>query len=201
MPDGAAEPTFESLLEAILGPAYSMAVHMAPTREDAEESIQEAALLAYRAFRSFTPGTNFKAWFFRILTNVVRQRHRKSQREPQTTQLEEAPDLYLYIRTAEMGLHGRADDPAMLVMSKLTTEHVTSAISSLAEEYRVVAALFFVEEFSYEEIAGILDCPLGTVRSRLHRGRRMLQKALWRVAEEHGIVEALKTEGVAHASA
>jgi RNA polymerase sigma-70 factor (ECF subfamily) len=87
-----------------------------------------------------------------------------------------------------MAIGGPALDPAELVLSKLDAEQVTSAIGRLPDEYRVVAALYFVEDFSYQEIAGILDIPVGTVRSRIHRGRRFLQRALWRTAVEHGIV-------------
>lgn len=191
MGDAALQQEFSRHLETVLDGAYGLALHMARNREDAEDIVQEAALLAYRAFHTFQPGTNFKAWFLRIVTNCFRQRYRKAQRQPQTTELEDAPDLYLYCRTAEAGLHAQSEDPATLVLSKLDTEQVSAAIDGLPEDYRLAAALYFLEELSYEEIAGILDCPIGTVRSRLHRGRKLLQKALWQIAEEQGIIAAL----------
>jgi RNA polymerase sigma-70 factor, ECF subfamily len=194
MSESALQQEFERQLQPILGPAFSMALHLARDRDDAEDVVQEAALLAFRGFGSFQPGTNFKAWFFRILTNVFLHRYRKKQREPQMADIEDAPDLYLFCRTAEIGLHARCQDPAGLVMSQLTAEQVSAAIAALPDEYRVAATLYFVEEFSYQEIAEVMECPVGTIRSRLHRGRKLLQKALWRIAEEQGIIAALTAE-------
>lgn len=191
MGDAASQERFSRQLETVLDAAYGLALHMARNRDDAEDIVQEAALLAYRAFHTFQEGTNFRAWFLRIVTNCFRQRYRKARRQPQTTELEDAPDLYLYCRTAEAGLHARSEDPATLVLSRLDTEQVSAAIEGLPEDYRLVAALYFLEELSYEEIAGILECPIGTVRSRLHRGRKLLQKALWQIAEQQGIIAAL----------
>lgn len=191
MSEAARQHQFETLLDEVLDPAYGLALRFTRRTEDAEDIVQEAALLAYRAFHTFQVGTNFKAWFFRIVTNVFRQRYRKSKREPETTDLDDPPVLYLYCRTAEAGLHARAEDPAALVLGRLDTEQVTAAIDGLPEEYRVAATLYLLEELSYEEIAGILDCPIGTVRSRLHRGRRLLQKALWQIAEQQGVIAAL----------
>jgi RNA polymerase sigma-70 factor (ECF subfamily) len=165
---------------------------------DAEDLVQEAALQAFRAFDSFQEGTNFKAWFFRILTNLFINAYRRRQREPgidTLPDLEDAPALYLFKRTQEMGLHTWSSDPAALVLEKFGAEQVCSAIAALPEDYRIVSALYFMEEFSYQEIAEIVGCPVGTVRSRLHRGRRMLQKALWHVAEQQGFVGDLRPGG------
>lgn len=186
---------FESLLMPILGAAYGTARNMTRHNDDAEDLVQEAALRAFRAFHTFEEGTNFKAWFFRILTNLFYEKHRKREREPDTVSIEEAPDLFLYTQTVAAGLHERHTDPASLVLSNMTTEQIVAAIAALPEEYRVVASLYFMEEFSYEEIAAMIGCPIGTVRSRLHRGRKMLQKSLWHIAEEHGIVASLSAEG------
>jgi RNA polymerase sigma-70 factor (ECF subfamily) len=188
MTPGAARTDFEALLEPLLPAAFRAALHMARNRDDAEDLVQDAAVQAYRAFHQFTPGTNFKAWYFRILTNAFYQSHRRRQREPETTSVEDAPPLYLYTRAAEAGLHAQSADPASLVLGKLDREQVSAAIAALPEEYRVACALYFVEELAYAEIAEILGCPVGTVRSRLHRGRRLLQKALWQVAEEQGLL-------------
>jgi RNA polymerase sigma-70 factor (ECF subfamily) len=177
---------FEASLTPILTAAYGTALHMTRNCEDAEDLVQEAALQAFRAFDSFQEGTNFKAWFFRILTNLFINAYRKRQREPEIDTLsehEDAPALYLFKRTREMGMHSGNPDPAALVIEKVEVEQVSRAIAALPEDYRVVSVLYFMEEFSYQEIAAIVGCPVGTVRSRLHRGRRMLQQALWHVAD------------------
>ena len=189
-----ARADFESLLSETLPSAYRMAVQLTRNSDDAADLVQEAAVSAFRAFHTFTPGSNFRAWFFRITTNAFYQSYRKKRREPETTSVEDAGALYLFARTAEAGLHQQSPDPAGLVLGKLDQEQITEAIGRLPEEYRIPAALFFVEELAYAEIAEILGCPVGTVRSRLHRGRRLLQKALWEIAEQHGIVAALKME-------
>jgi RNA polymerase sigma-70 factor (ECF subfamily) len=186
---------FESYLTPILTAVYGTALHMTRNCEDAEDLVQEAALQAFRAFDSFQEGTNFKAWFFRILTNLFINAYRKRQREPEINSLsesEDAPALYLFKRTQEMGVHAWNPDPAALVIERMETEQIGRAIAALPEDYRVVAALYFMEEFSYQEIAEIVGCPVGTVRSRLHRGRRMLQKALWHIAEQQGIIADLR---------
>jgi RNA polymerase sigma-70 factor (ECF subfamily) len=183
-----AQIEFEALLSPIVQMAYGTAVRLTRNRTEAEDLVQDAALLAYRAFGSFQRGTNFKAWFFRILTNAFYSRHRKEKHEKANLSTEEVPALYLYTKTAEAGLHGRESDPASAIMDRLDTEQVSEALEALPTEYRVVATLYFIEDFSYQQIAEVLECPVGTVRSRLHRGRRMLQKALWAVAVERGIV-------------
>jgi RNA polymerase sigma-70 factor (ECF subfamily) len=189
---------FESYLTPILTAAYGTALHMTRNADDAEDLVQEAALQAFRAFDSFQEGTNFKAWFFRILTNLFINAYRRRQREPgidTLPDLEDAPALYLFKQTREMGIHAWNADPAALVLDRFETEQVCRAIAALPEEYRVVSALYFMEEFSYQEIAEMVGCPVGTVRSRLHRGRRMLQKALWHLAEQQGIVADLRPSG------
>jgi RNA polymerase sigma-70 factor (ECF subfamily) len=181
---------FEELLAPIFQMAYGTAVRLTRDRTEAEDLVQDAALLAYRAFGTFQQGTNFKAWFFRILTNAFYSRHRKEKHEKANLSTEDVPALYLYHKTAEAGLHGTEADPASAIMDHLDTERVNEALDTLPEEYRAVATLYFIEDFSYQQIAQVLGCPVGTVRSRLHRGRRMLQKALWEVAVERGIVKS-----------
>lgn len=193
-PPSAQLASFESLLEPLLDSAYGAAYHMARNHADAQDIVQEAAYNACRSFHQFQPGTNFKAWFFRILTNCFLYRYRRKKRGPEMVDLEDASELYMYVAAAGTGQLGPDDDPAGQVLSKISTEHVNDAIESLPVEFRVVASLYFMQEFAYQEIAEILDCPVGTVRSRLHRARRMLQKSLWQLAEEHG-VRAARTEG------
>ncbi len=184
--------TFEALLAGVLPVAYGVAIRLVRNRADAEDLIQEAALQAFRGFSGFEIGTNFKAWYLRILTNCFYAGHRKKQREPDTIRLDDAPPLYLYDRAIESGLAARSDDPAALILGRIDEEQIAAAIAALPPEFRVVTALYFIDDMSYEEIAAIVDCPIGTVRSRLHRGRRMLQKALWHFAEERGVISALQ---------
>lgn len=185
-----AQAQFEALFRPILSIAYATAVRLTRDRAEAEDLVQDAALLAFRAFASFEPGSNFKAWFFRILTNAFYSRHRKAKHDRANVSTEDLPALYLYTKTAEVGLHSHEPDPATAMMDKFDSEEVGAALDALPDEYRVVATLYFVEDFSYQQIADMVGCPVGTVRSRLHRGRRMLQKSLWRIAQERGIVPA-----------
>jgi RNA polymerase sigma-70 factor (ECF subfamily) len=181
---------FESSLTPIFNAVYGAARQMTRNDDDAADLVQEASLRAFRSFHTFEEGTNFKAWFFKILTNLFYEKHRKREREPDTVNLEESSDLFMYMHSVQAGLASESDDPAALVMSKLTEEDVNAAIQALPEEYRVVNSLYFVQDFSYEEIAAMVGCPLGTVRSRLHRGRKALQQALWHLAEDRGMVAA-----------
>jgi len=183
--------TFQELLVATLPAAYGYALRLSRHRADAEDLVQEAALLAFRGAHGFEAGTNFKAWFFRIVTTCFWGRHRQQRRRPQTVDFDDTPDLYLYGRSAQTGLPYTGDDPAALLLDRLGTDRVADAIGQLPEEFSVVCALYFMEDFAYQEIADVLDVPVGTVRSRLHRGRKMLQKALWSVAQEAGIVGQL----------
>ncbi len=181
---------FEALLSGVLEVAYGVAYHLTGSRDDAEDLVQEAALQAYRNFHQFQPGTNFKACYLRILTHCCFALYRKRRRQPHIS-LEDASPLHLNLAAQGAGLSAVHRDPASLVIDRLGEERVSQAIGELTEEFRVVCALYFMNDASYQEIAEMLECPVGTVRSRLHRGRRMLQKALWCLAEEHGIVSTL----------
>lgn len=186
---------FESLLSPWIDSAFATAYHLTRNRENAEDLVQESVLQAYRAFHTFRHGSNFRAWFLKVLTNRFLQNCRKQRREPEISDLAEATELYLYSQSRQAGLHFHSPDPAGLVLSKLDAESVSAALGSLPEEYRVVCTLYFSEELSYLEIAEIVDCPVGTVRSRLHRGRKILQRALWKTAVESGIVADLVPAG------
>ncbi len=184
---------FEALLLPVLDAAYGTAYHFTRNRSDAEDLVQDAALLACRGFATFQPGTSFRAWFLKIVTNCFFQRYRRDKRRGDMVDLTDTEELYLYRRAHEAGL-ARRDDPAEDLIRRLTAEHAATAIQALPEEYRTVAALYFLHDLSYQDIAGQLGVPVGTVRSRLHRGRRLLQKALWELAEERGIVAQLAVE-------
>jgi RNA polymerase sigma-70 factor (ECF subfamily) len=180
--------TIEQLLLPVLPPAYNFALRLTRDEADAEDLLQEAAARACRFFDQFQAGTNFRAWFFKILANCFYNRERRNRRRGEHFSIEDTPALYLYARTAEVGLHESETNPASALLTRLETEQIAHALNELPEEYRTVATLYFVEDLKYEEIADVLGIPLGTVRSRLHRGRRMLQKKLWNVALEHGLV-------------
>jgi RNA polymerase sigma-70 factor, ECF subfamily len=181
--------SFEALFAAVINSAFGVALRYTRNQADAEDQVQEAALLAYRAFDSFESGTNFRAWFLKILTNCYFSKRRREKCRPVTSDLDDTADLYLYARSGEAGFPTQGPDPAATLLDKLGVERIMEAIDRLPEEYRVVCSLYFLNDLSYEDTARVLECPVGTVRSRLHRGRRMLQKALWQVAEEVGVVE------------
>ena len=185
---GVERQPFESLFSPLLSSAYGAALRLVRNRADAEDLVQEAALQAFRAYHTFQPGTNFKAWFFRILTNCFISRYRRTRKEKGDVTLDDTQDLYLYRRTAEAGMHGMNANPAQALLGKLDEEQVAEALGALPGDYRAVATLYVIEDFSYEQIADVVGCPIGTVRSRLHRARKMLQRALWQVAVDQGLL-------------
>ena len=179
---------FDLELAAIVPTAYGVALRLTRNRADAEDLVQEAALHACRGRAGFEAGSNFKAWFFRILTTTFWGTHRRAGRRPSTIDFDDAPALQLYQRAAEAGLPREGDNPTAALIDRMGTERVAQALEALPEEFGVVCTLYFMEDFAYHEIADILGVPVGTVRSRLHRGRKMLQKALWQIASDAGIV-------------
>ena len=166
---------------------YAAARRMTRNPADAEDVVQETYLKAYRAYDSFEVGTNLKAWLYRILTNTYINRYRKKQRRPKEVELGEVEDLYLYKRigSVEIGFASRSAETEAL--GAFVDEDVRSAVEGLPERFRMPVLLVDVEGFAYKEIAEILDVPIGTVMSRLHRGRKSLQKALWEFAQERGL--------------
>ena len=179
---------FESLLAPVVDRAYGTALRLTGNRADAEDLVQEAALLAFRGFHTFQPGTHFRAWFLRILINRFYASHRRKRPEQSLEGLEEeAPLLHLYVQTYHNGMHGAGRDPAREVMDRIAGEDVARALDSLPEEFRVACTLYFMEDLSYQEIADAVGVPVGTVRSRLHRGRKLLQKRLWQAALDAGL--------------
>jgi RNA polymerase sigma-70 factor (ECF subfamily) len=181
----------QALLVEVLPSAYGYALRLTRDRADAEDLVQEAALRSVRGAGTFIPGTNFKAWFFRILMHCFWSTGRRRKRRPTTVDVEDTPDLYLYACSAAHGLPTHGDDPAAQLIDRMGTERVVEAIAQLPEEFGVVCTLYFMEDFAYQEIAEVLEVPVGTVRSRLHRGRKLLQQALWQVAQEAGVVREL----------
>ena len=165
---------------------YSTALRMTRNPADAEDLVQETFLKGYRAYERFEAGTNLRAWLFRILTNTYINSYRKKQRRPDETELDEVEELFLYRRLAgrESGDFGRSAEDELF--SHITSDAVKDAIEGLPEQYRMAVLLADVEGFSYQEIADILDVPIGTVMSRIHRGRKKLEKHLYEYARAHG---------------
>ncbi len=176
---------FEAEAMPLLSGMYSAAFRLTRNAADAEDLVQETFLRAYRGFHQFQPGTNLKAWLYRILTNTFINNYRKRQREPQTVSDEDVEDWYLYSKLAERGAEPSAETS---VIESLPDEDVQEALSSLPDQFRIAVLLADVEGFSYKEIAEITDVPIGTVMSRLHRGRKALEKRLWDVVRERGLV-------------
>ena len=153
---------------------YRVARHLASSREDADELMQETYARAFRSWRSFQPGTNMRAWLLRILTNLNIDRGRRQQRAPQMQPLE-ANDYFLYDRLAENG-DGVSDEDR--VVERLSQDDIVTALSAVPHDFRDVLVLVDLGDFSYADAAQILDIPVGTVMSRLHRGRRILKREL-----------------------
>jgi RNA polymerase sigma-70 factor (ECF subfamily) len=167
---------------------YSAALRMTRNPADAEDLVQETYLKAYRGFGGFSEGTNLKAWLYRILTNTYINAYRASKRRPEIADVDDVEDLYLYRRLASVpgGDPGRSAED--LVLERFTDDDVKAALESLPDAFRIAVLLADVEGFSYKEIAEITDVPIGTVMSRIHRGRRALQKALHEFGEARGLV-------------
>jgi len=167
---------------------YSAAMRMARNPDDAEDLVQETYLKAYRAYHSFQEGTNLKAWLYRILTNTYINEYRKESRRPAEVDLGAAEDLYLYRRIGADGSAEASRATEDRVLDGLVESDVKAAVEGLPEAFRALVLLADLEGFSYKEIAEILDIPIGTVMSRLHRGRRAMQKTLWEYAGRRGLL-------------
>src|SRR5437868_11124559 len=165
---------FEEDALALSDQVYRVARHLASSREDADELMQETYARAFRSWRSFQPGTNMRAWLLRILTNLNIDRGRRQQRAPQMQPLE-ANDYFLYDRLAENG-DGVTDEDR--VVERLSQDDIVTALSAVPHDFRDVVVLVDLGDFSYSDAAQILDIPVGTVISSLHRGRRILKREL-----------------------
>jgi RNA polymerase sigma-70 factor (ECF subfamily) len=174
----------------LMGSLYSAALRMTRNPADAEDLVQETYLKAYRGYGGFQEGTNLKAWLYRILTNTYINIYRAKQRRPDETELDESEDVYLYRRLGglEAAQVGRSAEDEL--MDWFTEAEIKQAVEDLPEQFRMAVLLADVEGFSYKEIAEILDIPIGTVMSRLHRGRSRLQKSLFDFARTRGLADA-----------
>ncbi len=167
---------------------YSAAMRMARNPADAEDLVQETFLKAYRAYDSFEEGTNLKAWLYRILTNTYINKYRKDSRRPSEVDLSDVEDLYLYRRLGSEDTAEAARTTEDRVLDGLVESDIKAAVEELPETFRMPVLLADLEGFSYKEIAEILDIPIGTVMSRLHRGRKAMQKRLWEFAGDRGLL-------------
>lgn len=182
---------FQRLSMEHLSSLYSGAYRMTHNQADAEDLVQETFLKAYRGFHGFEDGTNLRAWLFRIMTNTYINMYRQKQRRVDQTEFDDVEDLFLYRRMGglEAATLGRTTED--VVLDRFSESEVQDAVEALPEAFRVPVLLADVEGFSYKEIAEMLDIPLGTVMSRLHRGRKALQKSLFSFAVEHRLADAL----------
>jgi len=177
---------FEAEALRHLDALYRTALRMTRSEADAEDLVQETYIRAFRFREQFTLGTNMKAWLFRILTNTFINTYRRKSAQPEVTDLEGVDEFSLYRRMADDRAASSSPDPEAELLKSVVDTEVTDALEELPEKFRT-AVLLDVEGFSYKEIAEMLSIPIGTVMSRLHRGRKFLQKRLYDLARERGI--------------
>ena len=170
---------FEEEALELADQVYRVARRLVSTKEEAEDLVQETYARAFRSWRSYTPGTNLRAWIFRILTNLNIDRGRRIQRTPDMQPMEEG-DYYLYNRLAAQA----GDDDEARVVERLSQDSIVDALAAVPHNYRDAVVFVDIGDFSYADAAQILDVPIGTVMSRLHRGRRILKQELATTAAE-----------------
>lgn len=179
---------FERLIKGQIDSLYRTALRMSRNSADAEDLVQETCLKAYRYFAQFEEGSNLRAWLFKILTNLFNNRYRKESKAPSYVEYDEAEEFQLYEHMVESGEVTAGRSPEKHLFDRILKVDIERAIDGLPEDSRIVVAMALIEELSYEEIAAALDVPTGTVKSRLFRGRKLLQKELIERAREAGVV-------------
>jgi RNA polymerase sigma-70 factor (ECF subfamily) len=180
---------FERVALPHLKPLFNLALKLTRSRRDAEDLVQETYLRAFRFFDSYEKGTQIKAWMFRILRNTFINRYRAAKVRPEEVDFEKIEAVYEKKVEESFLIGQKTPSPEEVVMNGVLDAEVQDALASLPEEYRSVVMLALMEDLSYKEIANILSIPLGTVMSRLHRGRKLLQAALLEYAEKKGILK------------
>ncbi|MEI8000572.1 MAG: sigma-70 family RNA polymerase sigma factor [Actinomycetes bacterium] len=184
---------FAELATPYMDPLYSAAMRMTRNPADAEDLVQETFLRAYRGFGGFKDGTNLKAWLYRILTNTFINIYRAKQRRPVEVDFDDVEDFALYRRIGGLEAAEAGATPERLVLDAMPDAAVKEALEALPEQFRVAVILADVEGFSYKEIAEITEVPIGTVMSRLHRGRKQLEQRLADFAADRGLIPSALT--------
>ena len=179
---------FTELTMPYMDALYTAALRLTRNPSDAEDLVQETYLRAYRGFDGFRDGTNLKAWLYRILTNTYINTYRAKKRRPDEVELDSADDFSLFQQIGGLEAAKATRSAETELLDALPDDAVKQAVEDLPDQFRLPVLLADVEGFSYKEIAEIMDTPVGTVMSRLHRGRRQLQKRLFDYAKERGLV-------------
>jgi RNA polymerase sigma-70 factor, ECF subfamily len=192
--DQAKKREFEELFLPLLDNLYSIALRMTRNEKDAEDLVQETYLKAFRFFHRFERGTNARAWALTILTNTFRTRYRKKKQEPAMVDFEAVENFCLADEmvkeiTASDKSEARSADIVTSVLKDYVSDDIIEALENVPEQFRIAVLLSDVEGFSYQEISEILGISVGTVKSRIFRGRKILQKQLWDFARQRGIVK------------
>ena len=177
---------FSQLIDPHLSSLYSTALRMTHNQNDAEDLVQDTLFKAFRALDQFQKNTNFRAWVFRILVNTFITAYRKAIKQPQKVSYDDLEEFFLYKRLDEtVSLQETSKEE---FLENLFDDDVKDALESLPYQFRLVVLLCDVEGFSYNEIANIIDAPLGTVMSSLYRGRKLFQRQLWNYAKKRGYI-------------
>ena len=187
------QSTFEELTSPYMSALYAAALRMTRNPSDAEDLVQETYLRAYRGFGGFREGTNLKAWLYRILTNTFINQYRAKKRRPDQVDLDDVEDFYIFRRLGGIEAADAERTAETEALEAMPDAEVKQALESIPEQFRMAVILADIEGFSYKEIAEILDIPIGTVMSRIHRGRRQLQKLLWDYATENNLRPRVET--------
>ena len=175
---------------------FSTALRMTRNRSDAEDLVQETYIKGWRSFHTFEKGTNLRAWLFRIMTNTYINKFNAQKRKGTEVELDDIEELFLYKRLGSIDQSQLSSSAEDQMLNLFTDDEVKNALESLPEDFRVLVLLSDVDGFAYKEIAEMLEIPIGTVMSRLHRGRKAMQKMLYEYARERGlIVEPATIEG------
>ena len=175
---------------------FSTALRMTRNSSDAEDLVQETYIKGWRSFHTFQEGTNLRAWLFRIMTNTYINKYNAQKRKGTEVELDDVEELFLYKRLGSIDQSQLSSSAEDQMLDLFTDDEVKNALESLPEDFRIPVLLSDVDGFSYKEIAEMLEIPIGTVMSRLHRGRKAMQKMLYEYARDKGlIVEPATVEG------